>query len=210
MASSVEAQRLALALDRLDEVFRDVELPLNLEGCDYCWSDGWDSLRLPINDVPYEDLVGFAMEGPDHWGAYTPMLQRLFPRIARLLANGELHVDAPWVFNHLEEAKWQEWQSEERAAVTEFLDAIFRKTLSEDPTDGLDGGEMLEAVAAATGDVSFWLQVWDELPAERTGPHLESVRRRRPNRGHPGWWPRGSDEQLETWLQRAEGHLPPN
>lgn len=210
MAPSPEAQRLTLSLDLLDEAFWDVQLPPDLGGCDYCWSDGWDSLRSPVDEVPYDDLVTFAMEGPDHWGAYTPMLQRLFPRIARLLANRELHVDAAWVFNHLKDAKWQDWRSEEQAAVAEFLDAMFRKTLSEEPTDELNGGEILEAVAAATGDVNPWLDVWDELPVELTGQHLESVRRRKPHNGYSGWWPSGSDAQLEAWLPRAESRLPLN
>jgi hypothetical protein len=210
MASSPEAQRLASSLDRLDQVFQDVELPSDLEGCDYCWSDGSDSLRLPIYDVPYDDLVSFAMEGSDHWGAYASMLRRLLPRIARTLAEGTLYVDAAWVLSHLADAHWQEWKLHERAAVAEFLDAFFQKTLAEDPTSDLNGGEILEAVAAATGDVGPWLVEWDEISIERTGQHLEWVRRRRPHRGHSGWWPRNSEAQLDDWLPRAERRLPLN
>jgi hypothetical protein len=208
MASSPEAQRLVSSLDRLYEAFRDVELPSDLKGCDYCWSDGWDSLRLPIGDVPYDDLVSFAMEGSDHWDPYAPMLRRLFPRMARQLVEGTLYVDAAWVLSHLADAQWQEWRPDERTAIAEFLDSFFEKTLSEEPTSNLNGGETLEAVAAATGDVGPWLEEWDELPAEMTGQHLEWVRRRRPHRGNAGWWPRGSEAQLDDWLPQAERRLP--
>ena len=208
MSPSPEADRLAGSLDRLDHVFMDVELPSELGGCTYCWPEGWDSLLLPINDVPYDDLVSFAMEGSDHWDQYPPMLRRMFPRIARQLSNGTLHVSAPWVLSHLAEAKWQEWRPDERAAIAEFLDAFFKVTLSREPTSELDGGEVLEGVSAATGDVGPWLVVWDGLPVERTARHLPFVRRQRPHRGAPGWWPRGSEEQLEEWLPGAERRLP--
>jgi hypothetical protein len=171
----------------------------------------------PVAEVSEDDLVSFAMEGPDHWDAYSTMLRRFFPRIARLLANGQLHVDAGWVLSHLADAEWTTWDQVEQGAVREYLDAIFRKILSEKPQGDLDGQEILAGVSAATGDVEPWLEVWDSLPGTAKWSHVPALVRMRP-RVHSdsdwlfpadgirndGWWPAGAAAAIKAWLLRPK------
>ncbi len=56
-----ERQNLADALDRLDEVFRQVEIPSDIDGCTYCWPNGWEELVLPADEVPYDSIVSYSM-----------------------------------------------------------------------------------------------------------------------------------------------------
>lgn len=210
-----ERQNLADALDRLDEVFRQVEIPSDIDGCTYCWPNGWEELLLPADEVPYDSIVSYSMEGEDHWTPYAPILRHLFPRIARLLGEGHLHVHAGRVLSHLRGAEWQQRAPAERDAVEEFFDAIYRKTLSEDPSGDLDGNEILCGVAAATWDIVPWLSVWDEMPPEHAARHLPKLIRMRPlvrsrsqwyqaarDERLEGWWPRGSAVPLRAWLSR--------
>ena len=215
MKSSPERVELVATLDHLDEIFRDIEPPEDPGGCDFCWPDGWDLLLGPVVEVPERDLVSFAMEGPDHWDAYSTMLRRLFPRIARMLADGQLHVDAGWVLSHLADAKWTTWDRVEQKAVREYLDAIFRKILSEKPQGDLHGEEILAGVSAATGDVEPWLEVWDRLPGVAKWTHIPGLVRTRPrvhsetdwlldNKRNDGWWPAGAAAPIKAWLLRPK------
>jgi len=215
--SSPERVELVAALDHLDEVFRGIKPPADPGGCDFCWPNGWDVLLGPVAEVSEDDLVSFAMEGPDHWDAYSTMLRRFFPRIARLLADGQLHVDAGWVLSHLTDAEWTTWDQEEQRAVGEYLDAIFRKILSEKPQGDLDGQEILGVVSAATGDVEPWLGVWDRLPGTAKWSHVPALVRMRP-RVHSdadwlfpadgirndGRWPAGAAAAIKAWLLRPK------
>jgi hypothetical protein len=201
---------LAQAVERLYETLQVERLPAVLSGCTLCFTEAdEEALRLPPRQVTRDALAQFVGSPSDHYDEYSTVLRRLFPAVADALAAGELHVDAGLTLSRLQEAEWDAWPPAERAAVVDFLQALYVDVLTHRPPkpgEGLFAEELLSGVASATGTLTPWLDVWNSLDHHRTAAHLVSVVNMQgeelldPDADLYGWWPEGAAVPLRRWL----------
>ncbi|WP_369149188.1 hypothetical protein [Streptomyces sp. R44] len=165
--------RLDAALDRVAVTFRGMTARPDETNCACHWGSAEELARLKVADVELDlDLLQRTWQATD-WTDHASMLRRILPQLATTLVDGlvEPLFGAERVGLAFALGNWQEWPTEQAAAVEEFLQAWWAYTLT-DPDPTRPAHDLLVLAAEATGTVSPWLDSWEGLRHPVTDGHL--------------------------------------
>ncbi|MFF4740154.1 hypothetical protein ACFY2W_30370 [Streptomyces sp. NPDC001262] len=167
-------QQLQSALDLLDEQFFSPE-PFTLRGCTQCYGEeDFEVLSGPVHLVPDDLVVATVLEVPSHWSDFPGLFRRMTPRILRAAVMDELHVFPDMLATRLLEAGWQQWPAPQRDAVTDLWHAWLRATLHRFPSTA-PVGDAVRVIAASTGTLKPWLDIWSNTLTPAADQHLEDL-----------------------------------
>jgi hypothetical protein len=126
-----------------------------IQGCPCCVApaDSAQLARLAREDVPIELADRYARKAITTWGDEADFRWYL-PRLAELIARGDLTVDL--LAEKLPYGGWASWPDPQRAAVIDFLDALWEAAVA----DGVDGSAALEDLLAARTALALELAPW--------------------------------------------------
>jgi hypothetical protein len=157
--------RLDAALDDLAVTFRGMTAHPDEYNCFCHWGTAADLARLKTPDVDLDpDLLRRSWEATD-WHDHAAVLRRILPALATTLVDG---LAEPTLFGiegvgySLVRGGWQQWPSEQVAAVRAFLDAWWAHSLTA-PDAAVPAHEVLEVCVEATVTLAPWLATWETL-----------------------------------------------
>ncbi|WP_407286678.1 hypothetical protein [Streptomyces sp. BP-8] len=165
--------RLTAALDRLTAVFRGMTAHPDEDNCTCHWGGAEELALLKVPDVELDpDLLKRTWQAVD-WTYKAAMLRRILPQFATALTDGRIKPlfgleEAGLVFHR---AGWQQWPAEQAAAVREFLDAWWERTLT-DPDPSVPSYQVLALTAEASGTLAPWLRAWEAHTHPTADRHL--------------------------------------
>jgi hypothetical protein len=154
------------AIVRLYDVFAGYRYRASMPACAHCVSDE-DLLALgsqPLDRLPAPLLGRYTIKAVSTWGEVSD-LKWLLPRLAQLLARGQLPVPAGALTAKLTRADWHAWPTAEREAVRALLHEWWLEGLRSTPDIGAVVTARLPAVAAAEPDLTQYLLAWQEALA---------------------------------------------
>lgn len=167
-------QQLQSALDLLDEQFSSPE-PFTLRGCTHCYGEkDFEVLSGPVDLVPDDLVVATLLEVPSHWSDFAGLFRRMTPRILRAAVMEELHVFPDVLATRILEAGWQQWPAPQRDAVTGLWHAWLRAILHQYPSS-VPASAALEVIAAVTGTLKPWLDIWSDTLTPAADRHLADL-----------------------------------
>ncbi|HEV2600022.1 MAG TPA: hypothetical protein VGU00_16880 [Sphingopyxis sp.] len=200
---------LVAALEKLYDVFSAPPPPV-IEGCPCCIDTRGVDVLL---STPLRELSGKVL-----WryitGAYLTVggdrdFRYLLPRIFDLSAFSPFEIpDTEIVLGKLARARWTTWETLEREAVWQFVDAWFDYALEQDLRDGAEGwlvGSRAESILCGAAYAGMPLSGWlARLLEPRAAPLLADLVERYPN-GMSAFWEDapGGLEQLSPILARG-------
>lgn len=201
--------KLATAVEKLYDVFSAPPPPV-IEGCPCCIDTRGVDVLL---STPLRELSGHAL-----WryisGAYLTVggdrdFHYLLPRIFELAAFSPFEIpDTEIVLGKLERARWTTWETIEKEAVCQFVDAWFDYAIEQDLRDAAEdwlvsshAESVLCGAAYAGMPLSGWLA---RLLEPRSAPLLADLIERYPH-GMSAFWEDvpGGFEQLSTLLAQG-------
>jgi hypothetical protein len=166
------------------ETFAPVPRPVKIEYCPCCFTPAEEQAlltpaplrRLPAGALePYASHAMMTVGGPADFRYFLPRLLEV--GCARGFAWPDLEV----LLGHLRRAEWLRWAGEERAAVRDFLHALWSQTLAERP-GAAESDTVLCAIGNAEDDLTPYLEEWRNRLAEPAAAtqlhHLLSMGRR--------------------------------
>ncbi|QNP69879.1 hypothetical protein IAG44_10745 [Streptomyces roseirectus] len=164
-------QQLRSALDELDRVFAGEEA-FEVAGCTYCYAErDFVELSGAVELIP-EDLVSaVSREVASHWDDFPRLYRRLTPRIVRGVVTGRLHTDEELIASRLVEAAWTEWEAPLVEALRAVWAAWWRAILQAYPSPSRLR-DVLGLLAASTGELRPWLDVWTATQTPAADAHL--------------------------------------
>lgn len=154
--------RLDAALEKLTAVFRGAVAAPDEVQCTCHWGSAEELALLKVPDVELEpELLRRAWQAA-YWNDRGAVLRRVLPQLAPDLADRESESfrsmdDIGLAFAR---ARWSEWPPQQVAAVREFMDAFWIRSLV--TPDG-QAGDVLAFCVEASGELSPWLDVWEAL-----------------------------------------------
>ncbi|MFF8382027.1 hypothetical protein ACF07V_38710 [Streptomyces sp. NPDC015661] len=165
--------RLDAALDRLAVTFRGMTARPDESNCECHWGSAEDLAQLKVADVELDlELLERTQQATD-WEDNASVLRRILPQFASALVAGLIEplfgIERVGLTFAL--GAWQEWPTEQAAAVEEFLQAWWAYTLT-DADPAVPAHDLLVLTAEATGTVRPWLDVWETLSGPVADGHL--------------------------------------
>jgi hypothetical protein len=154
------------AIEALYDVFALYTYRASMPACAHCVSDE-DLLALgsrPLRRLPAPLLGRYAIKAVSTWGEVSD-LKWLLPRLAQLLARGQLPVPAGTLTAKLTRADWHAWPTVERSAVRDFLCEWWLEGLCSAPDSGVVVTSRLAAIASAEPDLASYLVGWQDALA---------------------------------------------
>lgn len=149
------------ALEALYEAFGRYAYRASMPACAHCVSD--DDLlalgRQPLAQLPPPLLGRYTIKAVSTWGEVRDF-KWLLPRLAELLARGQLPVPADALTAKLKRASWHDWPEAEHLAIRGFLHAWWHDGLCGEPEAAEVVKGRLPAVAAAESDLTHYLTHW--------------------------------------------------
>jgi hypothetical protein len=165
--------RLDAALDGLADTFRGMTAHPDEHNCECHWGSSEDLAQLKVPDTELDpDLLRRTWQATD-WGDHASVLRRILPQFAAALVSGlvEPLIGMAEAGRAFALGHWQQWPTEQAAAVGEFLRAWWTYTLS-DPDPAVPAYEVLALCAEASGTLSPWLRTWEALTDPVADQHL--------------------------------------
>lgn len=167
MQTSEEKQRaVQVAIEELYVAFSSYKLRAPVEGCLCCVSND-DKKRLvskPLHQLSEGDLSKYSGKAMTTWGDEYDF-KHFLPRIFELLATGHsLTFGADVLPNKLGNAQWQNWPSDEKNAIYNFLLELWRFDLSGGKT-GDSTESWISGISQILNDVTPFLQAWENAPS---------------------------------------------
>ncbi|MFD8378238.1 hypothetical protein ACFV2X_06640 [Streptomyces sp. NPDC059679] len=165
--------RLDSALDGLSAVFRGMTAHPDEDNCECHWGSAEDLALLKTPDTELDpDLLRRTWQATD-WTYKASVLRRILPQFATALTRGLI---APLfgmeeVGRTFHRANWQQWPTEQAAAVEEFLQAWWAHALT-DPDPAVPPYEVLALNAEASATLSPWLHTWESQTHSTADQHL--------------------------------------
>jgi hypothetical protein len=201
------------AVARLYETFQIYPLDRKMEACPCCHEPdvGEVLLSKKLVELTAQDLSQYANDALQLWGG-TEDFKHFLPRTFEILAECELEwpwratafVDAEIVISKLRHGAWEKWPTHERAAVREFLHAMWRALIASEPTaeDEPKVGEWLCVLSQAETDLSPYFTEWlqDGSPAA----NVNLARTLLTGAWTPQWNPFWGEEQAQAQLRQVE------
>lgn len=204
-----DCAKLAAAVEKLYEVF-SAPPPPAIEGCPCCIDTRGVDVLLRTR---LKELSGHAL-----WryisGAYLTVggdcdFRYLLPRIFELAAFSPSEIpDTEIVLGKLERARWARWETIEKEAICQFVDAWFDYAIEQDLRDAAEGwivSSQAESVLCGAAYAGMPLSGWlTRLLEPRSAPLLADLIERYPHGMSPFWEdvPSGF-EQLSTLLTQG-------
>ncbi|MBC2905508.1 hypothetical protein [Streptomyces cupreus] len=165
--------RLDRALDDLTVTFRGMTAWSDENQCDCHWGSQEELALLKIPGVELDpDLLHRTWDAPD-WSDHGAVLRRILPQFARELVGGRVQ---PLFGMHevgrcFARGHWQQWPTQQSAAVREFLHAWWIHSLT-DPDPAVPVHELFALCAEASGTLTPWLDAWEALDHPVADRHL--------------------------------------
>ncbi|WP_407835149.1 hypothetical protein ACE1OC_41500 [Streptomyces sp. DSM 116496] len=169
-------RRLRNALDALDVAFAPLTSDaITVGGCTHCYADSdLATLEGPVDQVPDDLISSIAAKSVGHWDDFPALHRRMTPRIVRLLATDQLHVDHGLIASRLVTAGWHDWPVPQRDALEQVWHAWWRSTLHEHPGPAYIMG-VLETISVSTRTLTPWLTIWADTRTEAADRHLDDA-----------------------------------
>lgn len=154
--------RLEAALHNLAVLFRGAVAAPHEVQCECHWGSAAELALLKVPDVELDpERLRRAWQAA-HWDDRSAVLRRILPQLAMDLADSRSEsfrfqddIGLSFARAHL-----PEWPSEQLAAVREFMDAFWIRSLL--TPDG-QARNVLAFCAEASGELSPWLEAWEAL-----------------------------------------------
>ncbi|MGW2154866.1 hypothetical protein [Nonomuraea sp. NPDC001699] len=165
--------RLDAALNRMVVTFQGMTARPDEYNCECHWGSAEELAQLKVPDVELElDLLHRAWR-PIDWNDHGSVLRRVLPQLSRALVGGlvEPLFGMDEVGRSLARGQWQQWPGEQVAAVREFLNAWWARTLI-DPDPVVPVYEVLALCHEASATLSPWLDVWEAQTSSVADHHL--------------------------------------
>lgn len=217
MTTPSDAPALDEALARLASTFRGMTAHPDEIQCECHWGSAEELASLKVPDVELSpDLLHRTVWAPD-WDDQASVLRRVLPQLAATMAAGGItDYDVPHLGESISRANWQQWPTDQAAAVHAFLEAWWAHCLTSPVA--IPVHEALALCTEAAGTVRPWLAIWETLD------HPLATQRLAEFVDHEGltllsedlpWPPRDRKEEklhdLTTWLlthasTRLAGH----
>lgn len=153
--------RLDAALGGVATTFRGMTAHPDDYMCDCHWGSAEELAQLKVPDIELEpDLLRRTWWGSS-WSYPADVLRRILPQFASGLVSGVVEpmfdMGQPGlVFRH---GKWQEWPTEQAAAIWELLHAWWAHALT-DQEPVVPAYEVLAFCTEASGTLTPWLDIW--------------------------------------------------
>jgi hypothetical protein len=161
-ATAKSESALKSAIEGLYQTFSRYSLPPHVDGCPHCVSDKDHALLYSrdLRDLGPDELKRYAFKAMSTWGDENDF-RHFLPRIFELVSvDGEsLPIDPEILFKKLAYGHWQTWPSDERQAITGFLEALWSNVLDHFPCE-ISAEDCLCAIAQAADDMTRYLDRW--------------------------------------------------
>jgi hypothetical protein len=153
--------RLGAALNRVAVTFRGMTARPDETNCECHWGSAEDLARLKVPDVELApDLLRRTWEATD-WEDHASVLRRILPQFSTALVGGQVEPlrGMEEVGRSFALGQWQQWPTDQAAAVRELLHAWWAHTLT-DSNPAVPAYEVIALCTEASGTISPWLCVW--------------------------------------------------
>jgi len=150
--------KLAIAIEKLYQVFSAYPLRNAIIGCPCCVSDAQqEKLHSKLlRELDEEDLSRYAFKSMTTWGD-SEDFRHFLPRIFELMANTGFIVETFIVLGKLSYGKWKEWPQDEQQVVIEFLLAWWDSLIKQKP---YFDKEAFVAIYKLIEDIDLLLSIW--------------------------------------------------
>lgn len=165
--------RLDAALVGLAVTFRGMTARPDEFNCECHWGSAEELALLKVPDVELDpDLLRRTWQ-PSDWDDHASVLRRILPQLANTLVNGQVesYVDLGEVGRSFARGRWQQWPTEQAAAVGEFLEAWWAQTLIFSKPI-VPAYEVFAFCTEASGTLSPWLNTWEAATHPVADQHL--------------------------------------
>jgi hypothetical protein len=154
--------RLDAALRGLATTFRGLTARPDEHNCECHWGSAEELALLMVPDVELEPSLLRRTWWASDWDDHASVLRRILPQLAAALVGGavETYSDMEEVGHSFARGRWQQWPSEQAAAVREFLYAWWTHTLT-DPDAAVPAYDVLAVLVEASGTLGHWLDQWE-------------------------------------------------
>ena len=206
---------LEAAVDGVYAAFAKWSRPTAIDHCSHCVGpDEVERLLAakPLREIPAETLRFYAVDVLSTAGSVADFRYYL-PRILQIAVSDGFDgwPDHDVVIGKLVLAAWRGWPAQEQQAVSAFLHAWWRTTLSRFPADP-GAEELLGAIGRVEDDLGPYLRAWEAALATRAGAShlLEVVGANFGRRGTRYWlhtrgWPDSATATARAWLGDLSG-----
>jgi hypothetical protein len=198
------------AVDDVYAAFAHWRRPTAIDHCTHCVGPEAVERLLaaePLREVPAETLRFYAVDALSTAGSAADF-RYFLPRILHLAVTDGFDgwPDHDVVIGKFALAGWRRWPVYEQQAVTAFLHAWWRTTLTRFPAEP-GAEELLGAIGRVEEDLGPYLRAWEAALATHAGAShlLEFVRDNFGRRGTRRWlhthgWPDAATATVRTWL----------
>lgn len=199
---------LEAAVDGVYAAFAGYRRPTAIDYCGHCVRPGVVEGLLaptPLREIPAERLHNYTFDVLSTAGSLADF-RYFLPRILQLAVTGGFDDHHGWdtVLGKFVLGEWRDWPEGEQQAVTAFLQAWWRTTLTRFPADP-DPDELLDSINDVEDDLGPYLRIWEDALATHAGAShlLEFVRHNFERKGRRYWmsglrW--RTDTTVLTWL----------
>lgn len=168
-------QQLEQAIAILYETFAIYSLRPHIEGCPCCVTEDDHKLihSKRLNFLTSNELNNFAFSSMNTWGTALDF-KHFLPRLLELIAFDSRRF---WwskivIRSKLNEADYDEWQVEEKAAVERYLICLWNYILDNYPSHSIEPSEFIDSVAEIFKDLTPLLYIWQNHPSINSLLHL--------------------------------------
>jgi hypothetical protein len=158
-----ESLLLIEAVEKLYQVFSTYPLNLEMDHCPHCvfFEDIERITNRPLRELSAQDLEEYSRKAMTTWGDNRDF-RHFLPRLFELLPHpSEALLDPETIFGKLNYGEWSEWPEEERKAIIEYCDKLWRYVLSSrGPIDPVE--DYLRGIAQVIDDLEPYLIYWQE------------------------------------------------
>ncbi|WP_203887768.1 hypothetical protein [Planotetraspora kaengkrachanensis] len=164
--------RLDAALNHMAITFRGMTAHPDEQNCVCHWGSAEELAQLKVPDVEL-DLDLLRRTWPSDWNDHASVLRRILPQLSRALIIGLIEplFGMDEVGRAFARGDWQQWPTEQAAAVREFLSAWWANTLI-DPDPTVPTHEVLALCTEASAAIGPWLHVWEAQTGTVSDHHL--------------------------------------
>jgi hypothetical protein len=165
--------RLRAALKRVAVTFRGMTAHPDESNCECHWGSAEELARLKAPNVELDPgLLHRAWQAAD-WDDHASVLRRILPQLSQALVSGLVKPFSGMeeVGHSLDRGHWQRWPAMQAAAMWEFLNAWWSRTLT-DPDPAVPAHEVLALCAEASAALSPWLDAWEAQTHAVADRHL--------------------------------------
>jgi len=157
------------AIENLYKVFSRYRKPRVIEVCPCgCTREHVIAglLDVPLTNLSLRDLMLYSADAMTTVGTEVDF-KYFLPRMLHLITIEEYGYDVDFLFGKLRYARWHTWPEDERAAVREYLRALWFQTLDQYPlvlrTPSLTYvGDLVSGIGSTGEDLSWYLAQWEE------------------------------------------------